>query len=54
MTGDGGDMVVTVANAGWKSSGSGTITFTALGQSCTLRYAAEFWYCTGNNGCTFA
>lgn len=54
MTGDGGDMVVTVASAGWKTSGSGTITFTALGQACSLRYAAGFWYCTGNNGATFA
>jgi hypothetical protein len=54
MTGDGGaDMEVTVSNAGWKTSGSGTVTFTALGQSCTLRYANNHWYCTGNNGCTF-
>lgn len=54
MTGDGGDMVITVTNAGWKTSGTGTITFTAIGQGCILRYAASKWNCVGNNGCTFA
>jgi hypothetical protein len=55
MTGDGGDMVVTVTNAGWKvGGGTGTVTFSAQGQACTLRYANQFWYCTGNNGAVFA
>ena len=54
MTGDGGDMVITVATAGWKTSGSGTITFSALGQGCTMRWANSKWYCVGNNGCAFA
>jgi hypothetical protein len=54
MTGDGGDMVITVASAGWKSSGSGTITFSALGQGCILRFAATHWFCVGNNGAVFA
>lgn len=54
MTGDGGDMVITVANAGWKTSGSGTITFTAIGQGCILRFGSGKWYCVGNNACTFA
>jgi hypothetical protein len=49
-----GDMVVTVANAGWKSSGTGTITLDALGKSCTLQYINEKWFCIGNNGATFA
>ena len=31
MAADGGDMVITVTNAGWKSSGTGTITFDAIG-----------------------
>jgi hypothetical protein len=48
-----GDMVITVANAGWKSSGTGTITFNARGESCTLQYTNSKWYCIGNNGCTF-
>lgn len=55
MTADSGDMVITVANAGWKTSGSGTITFSAIGQACTLRYVNDVtkWYCIGNNGCVF-
>ena len=49
-----GDMVITVSNAGWKSSGTGTITFNARGESCTLQYTNSKWFCIGNNGCTFA
>lgn len=52
MTGDGGDMVITVASPGW--GGAGTITFTAVGQGCILRYANSAWWCVGNNGATFA
>jgi len=54
MTTDGGDMVITVANAGWKASGSGTITFGDIGDGCTLMYLNSKWVCIGNNGCTFA
>jgi hypothetical protein len=54
MFGDGGDMVITVTNAGWKSSGTGTMTFTAIGQGCTLQYINNKWFCLGNNGVTFA
>ena len=54
MVGDGGDMVITVTNAGWKASGTGTITFAAIGDACTLQYIASKWFCTGNNGATFA
>ena len=50
----GGDMVTTVDNAGWKSSGTGTITFDTIGDACTLVYSGSKWYVTGNNGCTFA
>jgi len=50
----GGDMVVTVTNAGWQTSGTGTITFENIGEACTLQYFNSKWYCTGNNGCTFA
>jgi hypothetical protein len=53
MYGDGGDMVITVTNAGWKSSGTGTMTFTAIGQACTLQYINNKWFCIGNNGATF-
>lgn len=49
----GGDMVVTVSNAGWKVVGSGTITFTDIGQAVTLIYTNSKWYCVGNNGTTF-
>lgn len=54
MAGDGGDMVVTVTNAGWKSSGTGTITFDDIGDGCTLKYTNSKWYCVGNNGTTMA
>jgi hypothetical protein len=49
-----GNMVITVTNAGWKSSGTGTATFSARGASCTLQYTNSKWYCIGNNGVTFA
>jgi hypothetical protein len=49
-----GNMVITVANAGWKSSGSGTVTFSATGQACTLQYINSKWFCIGNNGAVFA
>lgn len=52
MLADGGDMVVTVTNPAW--SGSGTITFSAQGQACTLMYINSKWFCTGNNGAAFA
>ena len=54
MKGDGGDMVVTVTNAGWKSSGTGTVTFDTIGDSVTLMYISGKWFVTGNNGATFA
>ena len=52
MIGFGGNMVITVSNAGWKSSGTGTLTFDAIGDSCTLIYesAAAKWMLIGNNG----
>ena len=54
MKGDGGDMVITVSNAGWKSSGTGTMTFDTIGQGCTLQYISGKWFCIGNNGVIFA
>jgi len=51
---NGGDMVITVSNAGWKTSGSGTITFDTIGDACTLQYINSKWFCIGNNGCVFA
>lgn len=51
MVADGGDMVITVTNAGW--SGSGTITFNDQGDGCTLQYVNSKWYCIGNNGAVF-
>lgn len=54
MTGDLGDMVITVTNAGWTSNPTGTITFGDLGDACTLLYINAKWYCVGNNGCAFA
>jgi hypothetical protein len=54
MYADSGDMVITVTNAGWKSTGTGTITFDTIGQSCILQYINSKWFCIGNNGATFA
>jgi len=54
MVAFGGDMVITVSNAGWKTTGTGTITFNAIGQGCTLQYVASKWYAVGANGCVFA
>lgn len=54
MYADGGDMVITVTNAGWKSSGTGTVTFNDIGDACTLKYINNKWFCIGNNGCVFA
>lgn len=54
MVSDGGDMVVTVTNAGWKSSGTGTMTFGDIGDGCTLQYMSSKWFCIGNNGVVFA
>jgi len=54
MVADGGDMVITVSNAGWKTSGTGTITFDTIGDACTLMYTSAKWFCIGNNGVTFA
>ena len=53
MANYGGNMTITVNNAGWKASGSGTVTFTAIGQAVTMQYINSKWYCIGNNGCTF-
>lgn len=53
MAGDGGgDMVITVTNAGW--GGSGTMTFADQGDGCTLQYINSKWFCVGNNGVAFA
>ena len=54
MLADGGDMVITVTNAGWQSSGTGTITFDNIGDGCTLQYIVSKWFCVGNNGAIFA
>ena len=54
MVADGGDMVITVTNAGWQSSGTGTITFNDIGDGCTLQYINSKWFCIGNNGVAFA
>jgi hypothetical protein len=53
-----GSMVVTVSNAGWKTSGTGTVTLGSIGTSVTLQYGVYNgndydWFCIGNNGATF-
>ena len=54
MYADSGDMVITVSNAGWKSSGTGTITFNDIGDACTLMYINSKWFAVGANGVAFA
>jgi len=54
MYADSGDMVITVSNAGWKSSGTGTITFNDIGDACTLMYINAKWFAIGANGVAFA
>jgi len=62
MYADSGNMVITVTNAGWKSTGTGNITFSNIGDACTLQYinsnvaniAASKWFCIGNNGAIFS
>jgi len=54
MVATSGNMVITVTNAGWKTSGTGTITFDTIGDACTLQYINNKWFAIGNNGCTFA
>jgi hypothetical protein len=54
MVADSGDMVITVTNAGWKTSGTGTMTFDTIGDGCTLQYINSKWFCVGNNGVVFA
>jgi len=62
MYADSGNMVITVTNAGWKSTGTGNITFSNIGEACTLQYinsnvaniAASKWFCIGNNGAIFS
>jgi len=53
FTADSGDMVVTVAEAGWQASGSGTVTFDDIGDTCTLQYINAKWYATASNGVAF-
>jgi hypothetical protein len=47
MFADVGDMVITVSNAGWKTSGTGTITFSDIGQTATLMYINSKWFVIG-------
>jgi hypothetical protein len=49
---ESGTMTITVASPAW--GGSGTITFSAVGQACTLQYIDSKWFCIGNNGAVFA
>lgn len=54
MNTDGGDMEITVTNAGWKTSGTGVITFNTIGSAVTLQYINSKWFCIGNNGAVFS
>ena len=45
---------INIGFAGWKASGAGVITLSAIGSSCTLQWINSKWYCTGNNGAVFS
>lgn len=47
MVADGGNMVITVTNAGWKTSGSGTMTFSDIGQTVTCMFINAKWFAIG-------
>jgi len=49
-----GNTLVTVVNAGWKSSGNGLANLHTTGSACTLKYINSQWICTGNNGVVFS
>jgi hypothetical protein len=48
-----GTLVVSLTKAIWQGGSPGTITFTAVGQSCILRNGSNSWGCIGNNGAVF-
>lgn len=50
MVTDGGDLTLTVTNAGWKGGASGTITFNDQGDGCILLFLSGSWHMIGNNG----
>lgn len=50
MYADAGNMVITVTNAGWKSTGTGTITFSDIGQTVTLQYINSKWFAIAQGG----
>lgn len=52
MTNNNGNMYITVTSPGWL--GEGVITFSQIGQGCTLQFLSGKWYCVGNNGCVFS
>ncbi len=54
MKGDGGNMVITVASAGWKDGASGTITFDDMGDACLLHFIEDRWFAVGSTGVAFA
>lgn len=51
---DAGNYVLTVTNAGWRSAGTGTITFDTVGDSVLLQFINGKWYAVGQNGVAFA
>ena len=55
----GGNAIVSVANAGWKTADIGNIVLTANGQGVTLQCVNVGgtnydWFAIGNNGATFS
>jgi hypothetical protein len=49
-----GNTLVTVINAGWKTTGNGVANLNATGSGCTLKSLNGHWYCIGNNGVAFS
>jgi hypothetical protein len=45
--------VASVVSPGWKTSGTGNVRLIQRGDSATLMFINDKWFCIGNNGATF-
>lgn len=48
-----GSLEVQVVNSAWNNGSAGIIMFDRAGQSATMMYMGNRWFCIGSNGCRF-
>jgi hypothetical protein len=48
-----GSLEVQVVNSAWNNGSAGIIMFDRPGQSATMMYMGNRWFCVGSNGCRF-